>query len=53
MVHDVEARAEQILDLIVVVGLDRFLERHKVGTKFAKAIDEHRPSVGPCSAPTG
>jgi hypothetical protein len=49
-VHDVEARTEQIEDLIAVVGLDRFLERHKIGSEFAKAIDEHRPTLGPCSA---
>jgi hypothetical protein len=47
IVHYVELWTEQIDDLIVVVGLDRFLEGHKIGAQFAKAVNEHRPTVGP------
>jgi hypothetical protein len=50
VVDDVEARAEQVDDLIVGIGLDRFLEGHELGPKIAKAVDEHRPTLGPCSA---
>jgi hypothetical protein len=48
VVHDVEVRAEQIDDLIVVVRLNRFLESYKIGSKCAKTIAENRTTLGPC-----
>jgi hypothetical protein len=52
VMYYVKLRLEQIDDLIVLVGLDRFLECYKNRLGIRETIDENRPTLCPCSAPS-
>ena len=44
--------AEQVDDLVVVVGLDRLLEGDEIRPQASEAVDEQRPPVGPRTRPS-
>lgn len=51
LMDDMESGTKQVGHLVILIVLDRLLERHKIGLQCAETIEKDRTAVRPFTVP--